>query len=91
MPHTASAKKRMRQTEKRRLYNRKYKKDVKEAIKSLDAASKTGTADAEYKKAIRKLDKAAARGVIHPNKAARKKSQIDRARGAKKTVPAPAA
>lgn len=78
MPHTRSAAKRSRQYEKRRLYNRAYKKGIKELIKELLAASKAGGADLEKAAlaAVKKLDKAAARRVIHPNKAARKKAQI---------------
>ncbi|MCX7701325.1 MAG: 30S ribosomal protein S20 [Gemmataceae bacterium] len=79
MPHTKSAKKRMRQYEKRRRYNRAYKKSIKEAIKEFLVAKKSGdatqTAEA-FKKAVKRLDMAAARRVIHPNKANRKKSQL---------------
>jgi small subunit ribosomal protein S20 len=81
MPHSSSAKKRARQYAKRRLYNRSYKKAINTAIKGFDAAAKSGGADANeaYTKAVRKLDMAAARKVIHPNKAARKKAQLARA------------
>jgi len=94
MPHTAGAKKRMRQTEKRNAYNRNYKKMVRESIKSFAAAAKTGTAEeagVEFKKAVKKLDKAAARKVIHPNKAARKKAQLARVLTKKMSPAAPAA
>jgi small subunit ribosomal protein S20 len=94
MPHTESAKKRARQTAKRNAYNRAYKKSIREAIKSFSAAAKTGTTEqvnAEFKTAVKKLDKAAARKVIHPNKAARKKSQLAVALAAKLKAPAPAA
>src|SRR4051812_18865213 len=81
MPHTPSAKKRMRQYDKRRLYNRAYKKAIREGIKDFTAAAGAtgGTPEqlaAAYKAAVKKLDKAAARKVIHPNKAARKKAQL---------------
>ncbi len=79
MPHTKSAKKRMRQYEKRRRYNRAYKKSIKEAIKAFLTAKKSGDAPATaeaFKKAVKRLDMAAARRVIHPNKANRKKSQL---------------
>lgn len=81
MPHTSSAKKRARQYEKRRLYNRAYKKEIKELLKTVATAAASGNSEqtgAEFKKAVKKLDKAAARRVIHPNKAARKKSQLAR-------------
>ena len=67
MPHTRSAAKNLRKSDKRRSHNRNVKKDV--------IAAK-GDSEAELKAAYKKLDKAAARGVIHPNTAARQKSQL---------------
>jgi len=78
MPHTKSAEKSLRQTEKRRLRNRAAKKAIKVQIKTFLGALTGGDAAAELKAAIRKLDKAAAKRVIHPNAAARKKSQLAR-------------
>lgn len=81
MPHTRSAKKNLRKSEKRRLHNRAVKRDIKTQIKSfLEALD--GPVDQlqkEYNLAAKKLDKAAAKRVIHPNLAARKKSQLARA------------
>jgi small subunit ribosomal protein S20 len=91
MPHTPSAKKRMRQYEKNRRYNRAYKKAIKEQVRKFLEIVKTGSPDqvqAEYSASAKKLDKAAARRVIHPNKAARKKSQLASMLAAKK-APAP--
>ena len=78
MPHTRSAEKRLRQNEKRRQRNRAAKKAIKLQFKSFVAAVKTGTGDAaaEFTQAVKKLDKAAAKRVVHPNLAARKKSQL---------------
>jgi len=79
MPHTRNAEKRVRQNEKRRLRNRAAKKAIKTNIKSLLDAVEGGNPDAiknEYRSAIRRLDKAAAKRVVHPNLAARKKSQL---------------
>ncbi len=80
MPHTRSARKQLRKTEKRRLANRAAKKTLKTQIKRvLDAVD--GPADAlkkEFTLAVKKLDKAAAKRVIHRNLAARKKSQLAR-------------
>ena len=84
MPHTKSAEKSLRQGEKRRLRNRAAKKAIRVQIKSFVAALGGGDAAAEFKAAIRKLDKAAAKRVIHPNAAARKKSQLARKLAAKK-------
>jgi small subunit ribosomal protein S20 len=80
MPHTSSAKKRLRQTEKRRLRNRAVKRTVKTHIKRVTASAE-GTATVEqlreeYNLAAKKLDQAAAKKVIHRNLAARKKSQL---------------
>ena len=83
MPHTRSAKKNLRKAEKRRLHNRSTVKTIKTQIKRfLAAAEGDGPADAaqkEYNLAAKRLDKAAARRIIHPNLAARKKSQLARA------------
>jgi small subunit ribosomal protein S20 len=79
MPHTASAWKRLRKTEKRRQRNRSAAKKVKTARKAVDAAVKSGDAaktDAEFKTTQAVLDRAADKGYIHPNKAARLKSRL---------------
>jgi small subunit ribosomal protein S20 len=83
MPHTKSAKKSLRQDEKRRLRNRAAKKGIRIQIKSFVEALGGDKAAAELKAAIKKLDKAAAKRVIHPNAAARKKSQLARMLAAK--------
>jgi small subunit ribosomal protein S20 len=89
MPHTKSAKKSLRQDQKRRDRNRAVKKGLKTEIKKFLTALKSGNADTaktEFVACIKKLDKAAARRVIHPNAAARKKSQL-----ARQLAPKPAA
>lgn len=81
MPHTPSAKKAIRQDAKRRLRNRATKKAIKLQVKKVTEADKSVSLEAlraELLVAIKKLDKAAARRVIHPNTAARKKSQLAR-------------
>jgi small subunit ribosomal protein S20 len=78
MPHTRSAKKSIRQDEKRRFRNRAAKKAIKSQIRTFESSLNGSDAAAELKAAIRKLDKAAAKRVIHPNAAARKKSQLAR-------------
>ena len=88
MPHTKSAKKSLRQDEKRRLRNRAVKKAIKTQIKAFLAAVGGDKAADELKAAIRKLDKAAARRVIHPNAAARKKSQLARMLASKSSAAA---
>jgi small subunit ribosomal protein S20 len=80
MPHTRSAKKNLRKSEKRRLHNRAVKRNIKTQLKSFLAAVE-GPIDQlrkEYNLAAKQLDKAAAKRVIHPNLAARKKAQLAR-------------
>jgi small subunit ribosomal protein S20 len=79
MPHTSSAKKHLRQSEKRRELNRAAKKAIRTQIKQVVEVAKSGTVEQlqkEYNLAAKKLDKAAAKRVVHPNLAARKKSQL---------------
>jgi small subunit ribosomal protein S20 len=85
MPHTKSAKKALRQTAKRNLRNRAAKKAIKLQIKKFESVTTEGTPEqklAEFKVAVKKLDKAAAKKKIHPNTAARKKSQLAKMLGA---------
>jgi small subunit ribosomal protein S20 len=81
MPHTRSAKKHQRKSEKRRLHNRAVKKTIKTHLKRfLDAVEgPIEKLQEEFNLAAKKLDKAAAKRIIHPNLAARKKSQMARA------------
>lgn len=79
MPHTASAEKRLRKSENRRKHNRAIMKKLKltrretaDAIKSGDAAKITE----QTKVLTASLDRAAAKGYIHKNKAARLKSRV---------------
>lgn len=79
MPNHKSAIKRMRQNEKRRLYNRAYISRARNLVKGARVAIKDGEvseAEVAVRKAIRDLDKAASRGVIHKRNAARRKSRL---------------
>lgn len=79
MPHTTSAKKRHRQDSKRRLRNRAVKSAIKSQIKRFETAAEEQTVELlekEFRNAVKCLDKAAAKRVVHPNLAARKKSQL---------------
>jgi small subunit ribosomal protein S20 len=74
-----SAIKRNRQNEKRRLHNRIYRGSARTQIRSAQAAITEGDqekATAEVNAAIRKLDVAASKGIIHKNNAARRKSRL---------------
>jgi small subunit ribosomal protein S20 len=79
MPHTKSAKKRLRQSELRRTSNRNVKRDVKTRCKKVVEVAEGGNAEAaqvEFRTAVKKLDQAAAKKVIHRNAAARLKSRL---------------
>jgi small subunit ribosomal protein S20 len=86
MPHTKSAKKNLRKTEKRRLRNRIGKRVLKTYLKRFEVATKGTTEELQlaYNEAAGRLDRAAAKGLIHRNQAARKKSQLARQLNAKK-------
>lgn len=80
MANTSSALKRMRQSERRRLRNRAVRSKVRTAVKNARAAFGDAGADARAAAAdaIRALDKAVTKGVVHRNTAARKKSALAR-------------
>ena len=81
MPIIKSAIKRMKQSEVRRQRNRKVKSQLKLAVKqfilSLEG-DETEEAHRYYASATRVIDKAAAKGILHKNTAARKKSRLAR-------------
>lgn len=79
MAHSLSAKKRIRQNEKRRARNRARKTIVKDAVKSFLGAIAGGDvskAETELRNTTRRLDKVAAKGTIHRNTASRKRSRL---------------
>ena len=79
MPNNAAAEKRMRQEQKRRLHNRSVKSIVKTQItKARQAIASNAGEDAQeaVRLAVSELDRAAKKGVIHRNNAARRKSRL---------------
>lgn len=69
--------KRNRQNEKRRSRNRAVRSEMSTRCKTaLAAASSGGSAEEELRAAVKRIDKAAAKGVIHKNTAARRKSRL---------------
>ena len=77
MPNNPSAAKRMRQEQKRRLHNRSIKSLVKTQItKARQAIDAEADAEDAVRAAVSELDRAAKKGVIHPNNAARRKSRL---------------
>ncbi len=77
MPNNAAAEKRMRQEQKRRLHNRSIKSQVKTQVtKARQAIASGADAEAAVRAAVSELDRAAKKGVIHRNNAARRKSRL---------------
>jgi small subunit ribosomal protein S20 len=70
--------KRNRQNDKRHERNKAVKSELKTRARSAVTAAEAGADDTEAKvrMAIKRLDKAAAKGVIHKNQAARRKSRL---------------
>ena len=79
MAHSSSAKKRVRQNLKQRARNRwrksRVKDDVKQFLRAVREGDATKAEDA-YRTASRTLDQVAAKGAIHKNAAARRKSRL---------------
>ena len=78
MPNIKSAKKRVIVTEAKTLQNKMIKTALKTSMKKYEAAIEAGdkeSANALYASVIKKIDQAAAKGIIHKNTAARKKSR----------------
>ena len=79
MAHSTSSKKRIRQTETRRLRNREDMSALRTLVKKFRLAVAAGDADkaqAEFNAAARTLDHAATCGLIHRNNASRRKSRL---------------
>ncbi len=79
MAHSLSAKKRVRQNEKRRVINRKRKSQVKTKIKQFQETLSEGDVEAateQLRIVTAKLDKTAATSTMHKKTAARKKSRL---------------
>lgn len=94
MPNTKSAKKRLRQSLDRRARNRATKSVLKTLVKKVRASideANVAQGEEHFRTAARKLDQAAAKGVIHRNAAARVKSRLTAAlKAAKQKSPAQA-
>ncbi len=71
-----SAQKRARQTLKRTEKNKKYRVTIKGSVKKVLGTTEKEAATTEFKKAVRTLDRAATKGIIHKNKAANEKSRL---------------
>ncbi|MBE6649545.1 MAG: 30S ribosomal protein S20 [Ruminococcaceae bacterium] len=79
MPNIKSAKKRVKVTATKTLRNQMIKSALKSSIRKYKAAVAEGNKDAAlaaYKEAVKKVDKAVNKGILHKNNAARKKSRF---------------
>lgn len=79
MPNIKSAKKRVITAEKRNLRNKSIKNNLKTNLKKVDVAiENNGDVEEAARLAIKKIDQAAAKGVMHKKTAARRKSAVAR-------------
>jgi small subunit ribosomal protein S20 len=69
----------MRQDRKRNAHNRTQRSRLKSAVKKVTAETDPQKAETELRETSAMLDRMASRRLIHPNKAARKKSQLAKA------------
>ena len=79
MANTASARKRIRQTEKRTIRNRARRSRVRTFLRKVETAIATGDktqAQESFKSAQPELQRAATKGVLHSNTVARKLSRL---------------
>ncbi|HEX2251202.1 MAG TPA: 30S ribosomal protein S20 [Gemmatimonadales bacterium] len=75
MPRIRSAAKRLRQARARTTLNRTHRSQLRTALKKVRAASGP-EAEAAYIQAVKLLDRAGQKNIIHPNAAARQKSRL---------------
>lgn len=81
MANSKQQEKRVRTAARQRLENLRYRSTVKTLTRRLETAVGDGdgdTAASEHRSLVRWIDKAAARGALHRNAAARKKAQAAR-------------
>ena len=78
MPNIKSAKKRVMVSKANYEHNKAYRSALRTAVKKADAAIDAKSADmsAVVTAAVKKIDQAASKGIIHKNNAARKKSAL---------------
>ena len=79
MPNIKSAKKRVELSKIANARNKAAKSELKTVVKKFEAAVSEGdrkVADAAYKEAVKSVDQAAKKGLLHKNTAARKKSSM---------------
>lgn len=77
VPRIKSAKKRMRQAKTHTTLNRTHRSQLRSAIKKVRTAA-AGAAQAAYDEAVKLIDRAGRKRLIHPNAAARQKSRLSK-------------
>ncbi|HJU46520.1 MAG TPA: 30S ribosomal protein S20 [Gaiellaceae bacterium] len=81
MPNIKQQEKRVRSAQRQRAENLRYRSTIKTLTKRLEGVVADGDADAvaaEHRELVKTIDRAAARGALHKNTAARKKAQAAR-------------
>lgn len=78
MPRSRTVLKRQRQTERQRLRNKGVRSELRTLERRVQTAADPAVAQSELRTLQKRLDQAAAKGAIHPNRAARKKSRLAR-------------
>jgi small subunit ribosomal protein S20 len=79
LANTKSAQKRVRANARRQSRNKMYRSRVKTLVKKAEQTIFAGKPDAEaVRLAMSTLDKAAVKGILHKNNAARRKSRLAR-------------
>lgn len=80
MPNIKSAKKRVKVIAAKSLQNKAANSQLKTVIKKANAALESNSADkaVAVRVAVKKIDQAVAKGILHKNTAARKKSALDK-------------
>ncbi len=76
MANHKSAIKRIRQSEKRRLFNKYFHKTARNAVRKLKVLTSKKEANELFPKVVAMLDKLAKRNIIHKNKASNLKSKL---------------
>jgi small subunit ribosomal protein S20 len=91
MPNIKQQKKRVRSAARERIENLRYRSTVKTLTRRLESAVADGESDrveAEHRELVRWIDRAAARGALHRNTAARRKARAARLAGPAGSAPA---
>ena len=81
MPNIQSAKKRLRQSEAKKVANLAVKRELRHDCRSVRLACAEGNvevAEANFRKACKHMDQAAAKRIVHPNTVSRVKSRLSK-------------